>query len=658
MEVDFLLVLLCHKRTEKQGFPNAAAVWVDPLWSGIWQDQPNNARDGDFENCAFRVRGIIKPLPSTSWAASVSVGICDSIKVHFFDVKPSKEGGETTRDFLYSTGFPLALTTSEPATAKGPLLGVFNYNVNEGISSKRIPNVRVLVHNNKRTRKVPRILRLKSPDVEHHRRTLELGDWVDVTFCDMWPHLKTCMSNPRTYFRDYCSTFFFFDICKLFDKGGRVNLPPWLACYVLANALVVNGVSPTSFAAPENIQLLMRVVKCALTPWTMCAREGLYWDDTCEGVPVEDQPFPLSFVPTDARVFGKDDCEGRASQAQEMVDLFVHIFAYMEEHTEARAMLWLKQSPMCQQKLPVRPATLLALLRGCHRIGQLLHSGVLQAQTVVGDANAFAIANPSAPCTPENAQIIGHSFGIMLYESGDQREYMMIENTGWQRRLLEGERKFTPTEIGFMKHVYQQKLRQNQKKKKESIKMAGGIIKSMENRIYQTIYMGHDKLFFTQDGDGGLRYGISLDTINKTHVRPYDHHNHKEGAVWMPMQEVLKKLSATHHHRIWPAREGAEKMLELYQRIEADLPDFRRTLMTPQKTEAEFERLMLDWGPIGDEAFVVEAGMGGMWLTIDQREWPQYDQLMRETQEEFSDITFAAHPFMHSMMVRVLSSSP
>ena len=406
----------------------------------------------------------------------------------------------------------------------------------------------------------------------------------------------------------------------------------------------------------------MRIVKCALTPWTMCVHEGLYWDDSCMDELVEDQPFPLSFVPTDRRVFGKDDCEGRASQAQEMVELFVNIYRYMLAHPAAKTLQMLQKSGMCSEKLQVQPETLAALLQGCCKIGRMLDvGGVLQAQTVVGDANAEAITNPAVAAgdSMPTQTPISHSFGILTYDDGHQSEYMMIENTGWQRRVLPGDRKFTDAEIEFMK-AWVRHLKAIQCD--TTAIMAGSVVKRTENHIYNRLYMGPDKIFFTQNTRGELAYGVTLAAINEGGGL---HHYKKKMnaavacdiAVYMSMEEFLMELSATHQSQppIWQAREDAENMLAKYKRLQATIPELRRTLMTPQKTESEFEALMRDWEPICDHHSYPRHGSQGIWFTVDRNTWHSDKQEEGYIQQAIRNsspmIVLEEHPFMRSIVV-------
>jgi len=585
LRLDFTMVLSTTSDKAKRVMPNAAAVWVDPFWTGVWHvvDETN----------VFRVRGVLTPL-QPSWASQQSVSsasCCDSVKVHFFRL--SKDNN----DFMYSSAFPLK---------QGPTstYGVFNYNDSDGQSCERDSSIRMIVANHT----LPSSLMLlspKGPDAAHHNRTIEVGNWIDVAFSEMWPKNRTCMTNPRTYFRDYCCTLFFTDICKLFDKAGRSNLPPWLACYSLANALIVNGVPPHTFLDMPIDREFLRIIKCVITPWTMCAREGLFWDDKSLGKPTEDQPFPLSFVPTyKERVFGRDDCEGRASQAQEIVELLVNIFQYVKARGEKEALARLGPC----DKLQMSPKKLLALLQGCSRIGELLSNKTIESQTIVGEADTAAIHGGTG-------SVVGHSFGLL--RSGS-RNYMTVENTGWQRPHL----------------ACDGKIRRANAFRIRDMMMAGSVSDAIENKLYHRLYMGHDKLFFSKSNKE-LSYGATLTDIAEGRCE------------CMTLQQVLQALCEGQRPRIWPARAGAEQMLKKYAQIQASLPGIRQTLMTPQKSEAEFEHLMQAWGVIQEKDLPVCYRPGGLWFKTDTDAWDAH------VQDDLETVPITTHAFMHSIVGRI-----
>ena len=499
---------------------------------------------------------------------------------------------------MYSTSFPLRQAPTSNYR-------VFNYNDSDGQSCERDSSIRVIVANHT----LPTSLMLlspKGPDAAHHKRTIDVGNWIDVTFSEMWPNNKTCMTNPRTYFRDYCCTLFFTDICKLFDKSGRCNLPPWLACYSLANALIVNGVPPRDFLEMPIDKEFLRIVKCVITPWTMCAREGLFWDDKSLGKPTEDQPFPLSFVPTyKERVFGRDDCEGRASQAQEVVELLVKIFQFVKARGEQAA---LDRLGPCE-KLHMPPKKLLELLQGCSRIGELLSDKTIESQTIVGEADTSAIHGGTG-------SVVGHSFGLL--RSGS-RKYMTVENTGWQRRHLQSDGE--PMRGGAFRI--------------RDVMMASSVTDTIENKLYHRLYMGHDKLFFARVKNEPLSYGVTLADIGAGRCE------------CMTLQQVLQALCVGQSPRIWPARAGAEQMLTKYMQIQASLPGIRQTLMTPQKSEETFEALMQTWGVIREEDLPLRPQPGGLWFKTDVDAWDDH------VQDDLEGLPVSTHAFMHSIVGRI-----
>jgi len=636
MQVNFVAVVVVRTGKQQQAAPNAVAVWADAQWSGAWRPIAfQHVSSQNYKCYVFAIEHVFTRIPS-SWVAppqaSQQKGMNNSIKLHFFQVHGGSKDGN--RDFVYSSAFPLLLKTT------GTCYGAFNYNKSTGLSTKRLRDVRVVIFRSTACADAKLLRSVQGPDKQHHKDTIRVGDWLDITFCNLWPSMHCSMTNTRTYFRDFGCTFFFCDMCKLFDKEGQSHLPPWLACYALANALIVNNHMPIAefvqaVAAgdivPGSVSHVMRVVKCALIPWTMCAREGLYWDDVCLSEPVEDQPFPLSFVPTfRERVFGKDDCEGRASQAQEMRELFEHIYLYAQAHGTEPMLPHIMQTP----KLQMRRATCMQLLKGCICIGDLLHHKTLEAQTVVGEANTTAITQPSS--SADNAHLIGHSFGLLLYKQG--QEYMMVENTGWQRRFLEGvDRRYTMEEVAFMKEFAHHQRGGRNMEKNTRMHMAGNVTKTVERKIYQKICMGHNRLYFSQNT---REYGVTLSEIERGQF------------VAMSMEQVLREMVSG--GAWWPAQKDANTMLQLYLEIQKRLPSIRQAVMTPQKSEAEFERLMKNWAPMHEDD-LSKGGGGGFWFTVDRKHWPTIQAQMTECMSE--NLTMQTHGFMHSVLVCIKSRS-
>jgi hypothetical protein len=144
----------------------------------------------------FAIQGTIFPLPPSRMGESpvTTNTMCDSIKLHFYQVR-TLPPEETVRDFVYGSAFTLHM--NPPKTWQ--MAGAFNYNANEGLSAKRIPNIRILLKAIKMVPVMPnlQLVKVQGPNVQHHRLTIEIGDWLDRTLCELWS-LQTTLSNPST----------------------------------------------------------------------------------------------------------------------------------------------------------------------------------------------------------------------------------------------------------------------------------------------------------------------------------------------------------------------------------------------------------------------------------------------------------------------------
>jgi hypothetical protein len=248
-----------------------------------------------------------------------------------------------------------------------------------------------------------------------------------------------------------------------------------------------------------------------------------------------------------------------------MRELFECIFLHAEKYGTDSTFTKMVESGACKQKLQMSTLKLRELLKGAIKIGGLLHTKTVESQTIVGDANVAALARA------RQAHIVGHSFGLLVHAN----EYMMVENTVWQRRFLEDvDRKFSQNEVAFMRAFVGRGFGR---------RMAGVTTKPLEQKIYLKLYLGHDKLYFSKER---REYGITLDELQR-------------GAyAAMTMRQVLQELAKSENFFGCPAKPEALPMLALYEQIEADLPSIWHAVMTPQKSESEFEKLMENWEPI------------------------------------------------------------
>jgi hypothetical protein len=279
------------------------------------------------------------------------------------------------------------------------------------------------------------------------------------------PDFVSCFLNPRTINRDFQSTCLFQDLPGLYDAGANTCLPPTIAVYGLCGALLCGAgrLAPLQFvdglmarvlcgeAAPSECDLFLRVVRDTLACFTPCAVEGLYWPDVSLGAPVEDQPFPLTFMPA-ARVFGKDDCEGRMAQVLQVCRLLQQMHACAERMGLPAFAAVVRGTRSGAALLGgLDPAVVDALVRGACAIGGLFVRGVLNAQITVGDGHLGSV--PGGTTHPGDERT-GHSFGLLFLrvlhlnhhhhttgggaqqQKRQQKQYAMhvLEGTGWQRR--------------------------------------------------------------------------------------------------------------------------------------------------------------------------------------------------------------------------------
>ena len=367
--------------------PTVACVWADPFWSGLTCRVLSPPR----QTPVFRLRGTLSPLVVV---APDKKTLCNSLKVHFFRDGPDdhEHAGanipptERKCDFLYASAFPLVLSGG------ARFFGLFNYNRDDA-SSDPIPGLCLAVTPCGPLPSIPRdtqLLCIRGPDAHTHRRACTLATGIMEAMGTISPRVhSSSFCNMRTFGRDPCCTLFFQDLAQLFDAPST-QLPPALAVYALWGALYVNGLlsSPT-LALP--LPLLLRVLRDTLACFTLCVVEGIYWADMCLRASVEDQPFPLSFMPA-TRVFAKDDCEGRATQIQENKRLFKSLHRRRGAIGLARLQAEVRASRSAQTLFRHLPQTeidrLLAL--ACD-LGALLEDGTLDVHTVVADVHFGAL---------------------------------------------------------------------------------------------------------------------------------------------------------------------------------------------------------------------------------------------------------------------------
>jgi hypothetical protein len=165
----------------------------------------------------------------------------------------------------------------------------------------------------------------------------------------------------------------------------------------------------------KDVTLFLRIVRDTIVCFSRCAVEGRYWPDASLGKMVEDQPFPLTFMPSE-RVFCKDDCEGRASQVIQVEQLLRQMHLCAERIGLEALVRTVRGMRSFACLLSGLEESLVAhLVEGCCALGALFERGVLEAQMTVGDAHIGSMADAvTGVCQPH---LVGHSFGVLIFRS-------------------------------------------------------------------------------------------------------------------------------------------------------------------------------------------------------------------------------------------------
>ena len=391
------------------------------------------------------------------------------------------------------------------------------------------------------------------------------------------------------------------DLSTLFSTQEKTFLPPVVALYALCNALLVNGPIPIALfmsmveengttirVLPAFLSIFLRVVRDMVACFTMCIIEGIYWADVSLKKHVEDQPFPLSFMPTE-RVFGKDDCEGRATQVQHMKHLFIQIWKCVEYMGHANFLELIMGMCSTQVCLHMSKTEISQLLECCCLVGRLFNQGggcILEVETTVGDVHFGSLRDGV------QAEVVGHSFAMVLYRNTTtttappQQDVCIIETTGWERRYLpEWDKSINAAEKDLITHI--PSIFEQYTGKKNNVNVCGIISGEIESQIYQDILLGHDSIYFTLAPPSSLTkkkkppcFGTHVNAIrksltyyyhNKTNLckkKEHSDNTHNRiitGSFRLSTRDFIQELCATTSTsklpRMWPVVEGAEDIL-------------------------------------------------------------------------------------------------
>jgi len=620
--------------------PNLACMWADRHRTGAICEPLDlvPARNGGHStlfHAKWTMREIRRStIQSVLQQSKKPKKICNSIKIHFFSKSLIDGGKEEKRDFLYSAAFPL-----ETLGKSGGRFGVFCVGITadeifplKGVFLDIIP---VAPHPWLLPPGATIMLRpvFCAPE-EHHKRIFKLAFFFRDVLVGFRPETSTLFVNFRSIFRDRASSWFFQDIYKLFQTKGSC-LPATVAVYAMCNALMINAIQAQAFLdllqkydalfsrqggglSKEDLeteQLVLHIIRAVVACFTMCCFEGRYWFDRCGSVDVEDQPFPMTFMEPEDRVFPKDDCEGRAAQVQQMVDLLISLY-------EARESIGLQRLTALILKMPssallhVSRTTFLKLVDCCCQVGYLLKFKAAEVHTAVGEAQfkSFKKVRKSNGQTTKKEEIGGHSFSMAF--SGTGRTQCIIETTGWERSAFHGE-----AQLCYNGNIQEQLLETLNPQERMQLLLESRAINQrivntqdvtdidIENSMYQTIYMTHDYIFFTFTLPGQSPiYGAKLQTMRKNGIKTFDSANTTRFAPGDAFRIKTRDfiLQMTRNHKddsLWGPVEGAEDMLREYDLVQKELLQGRKCLRPPPKEEPQMEKIMLErWGAIAEDA--------------------------------------------------------
>jgi len=719
--------------------PNFASLWCDPNWSGMSSNSLCLDTHPSFPNvkCSlFRFQGnmsylqpsaLQKPFVShylsLAQPESISLSLCNSFKCHFF---LHEYHTEESRQFLYSSSFPLISDQEKENPQNNWNLGVyglFNYNFNEDECSP-IPHVRLVVHKIKKlevNRADVKLLALSGPTSDYHREMICISNWFQIILQKFCPKSNSSFINTRTLCRDYGNCPLFQHLPYLFQTPTGSTMPSEILFYVTYNSVCMNCVSmqmllenlqfektlfanspPTTISIldKEKVENTMRFIRDILAPWTLCVYEGLYWSDCSLNQNVEDQPFPMSFL-NGNRIFKKDDCEGRVSEAQQIV-LLLKSFYLMVVQNGARSnnSIWDAIQHMShayayevnpeRSRLQLEPSTWNHLVSTCYILGYYFFHNIVELHTTVGDVNfASFTASENIDSDASSSEDhdatknpTGHSFGVLIYSdyARKKRHAAILEATGWERTILSSDSTMQKSELELLSNISKLKEAHNL----SNLNICGHLSHQRENSIYQNICLGNDCLFFTKTNSGSnINYGAKLSLFKEGNV-VFHNPGYIDGAIALQiptlsfinemdtLNRFLNKkstktptlveskwidLSTPLSFSSWKkALRDIDIVKEKYQRYVSKLAMHRRCLATPQRQEEEYLHLIQkNWKIMKEQADCdKDTQCRGIFVSVLFNDSSTEQRLTDFIHEQGNFRIASVRPFMHSKIFNIV----
>jgi hypothetical protein len=552
----------------------------------------------DANATAFDVRLRLNKLPRAALQImrlgdhAETNTICNSVKVHFFNCRDANDT-EARLDFLYSTAFPIETLFR---CTQGGYYGAFNYNTCDtycrpldGVTIRIVPTAS---HVDPAFRRDTTLMCIDCP-VDLHTHTMAVSAWMEHAVDTLSPKNACRFKTMHTFGRDRCSMVLFQDLHTMLSARPTTHgshLPPALAIYAICNAAIVNRITLAAITTTSDAGTVLDVLRDTCACFTMCHHEGVYWPDKSCGMNVQDQPHPFSSVEhTTVRVFGRDDCEGRAAQSQCMVGLLKSMASVCRLRPEnIGALLKLLKDQQASSAIPLQlcDTTLEAALSACLFIGNKLLSKTYEMHTTLGDARF----------NQNSSNVTGHSFSIATDKGKNHR---IVDSTGWQRLSLDPLKDITDS-VEIMTDLYRFFP-------ETQVQRSITVDANHENDMYSRIALGHDHIYFSFNAkQNELDFGTTLDSMRRNGLRTITSSADLSPSFRIKTRDFIRELCEENKGKCkWPNAKnvnGADDLLKIYEYIHARLPDISRATRPPPVTEHHILKIMnASWAKITDD---------------------------------------------------------
>ena len=593
------------------------SLWVHPEWTGAWYAA---TRQGDVT--CFNVHYAPERCVPGSMEIEQPVTMHKCLKLQFFS---SKENS-TNLEFRFGTYLDLEKIASARANQ---VVAVGLWNANECDSTQMPMKDMALICIPRQKPKVPDMLWAPQhwDPAEHYSSITKVGDYLADKLQQCDPHATQSMfSNQRSFARDFGSSALFPDLHQLYLTNGT-TLPPVLGCYLLQNAMLCHQFTHRQLekllarekvqkASQEELTLLLRLLRDTFCGWTLCKYEGKYVGDKCCGQDVEDQPHKLAFNESCCGLVGWDDCEGFNQFIQQVSLLFMCMAASGEQRLR----------PLLEKTWDTLfvggTLYLESLMLMCISIGDMLRTSRLTTHMCVGTVSF-------AQFGVQSNEVQAHSYGMLIYQSGQQHLVAVLEATGWEN---------SAPEMGKKCDLLRD----------PAVRPCTLLTQQRENHVYSSTVALNNVLLFEHSTDKGasglpwpgMRLGASLQAMEKG-----IYHEPVEGAaVCITVLDLLRHFSGT--------CAKAKEMVRRYERARQSYKEIREWTRPPSKTEADILLYMKNnFGPL-KQAEIATLELHGMktqepvllfsCLKVDT------PSVLEKIGKELEQMEVSAHDFMQS----------